>query len=207
MLKSKLRRIKFLRYEIIIMILIIICISYNLIYEGFSYKGFSYSAISITRDGIISVLNDDEAINEFKQKNRPIIYFNKDACEFISVYDNYVPQTTVLFNNVESLHDNIWELCDWVEITSNNEKGEVDISKYGLDMKIKYEWVSFADGTRYLIVYNTNITKVKMFNIFNMTCYLAIVLSFLMLINIVYWQYRSIVNMYSVVNTRKKEIM
>lgn len=204
-MNNKTVKIGWIRYEIFTVLLIIACIIYSISYESYMNR---HNAISITKNGTISILHDIDTIEIFQEYDRPIIYFTRNACEFIAVYtqDNEI-HSLVILDNVEYMHEKIDSIFDWKHIFETNVKGEIDLDSEGLNMSINYEWIEFESGQKYLVVYNINKTDHKLFNIFNILQYISIALSFIVLISLIYWQHRSIINKYKRVNDQVQEII
>jgi hypothetical protein len=165
------------------------------------------NAISVTEDGIISILNDEDEIKIFKDINRPIIYYTHDSCEFITVYDiNHDLKSIVIFDNVEPLHDLIDHLYDWIPIFNSTDDGVIDLSTNGIDLSIHYKWISY-DDVKYLTVYGINQTYQNLFNIFNVTGYIAIILSFTILSTLIYQRHYRIANKYKELNNEIQKML
>lgn len=204
MKKRKVGKIGGFRYEFFIMVMIIICITYNLFYENFNYR---YNAISITKSGAISILHDFDAVEEFREKGRPTIRFTHDTCDFVAVFtEDQQLHSNVMFTGIEYLWTDLYPLFNWWDTFYVTESGKIDLSPYGESMTLHYQWVDI-DGARYLVVYNTNSTDAKLFTVFHVSCYVVISLSFVMLINILYWQNRGVANAYKKVNEEVKSIV
>lgn len=198
-------KIGWVRHEFILIILIISCITYIITYENATR---TYNAISLTDSGTVSILHDNEEIEIYESKGRPIIYYTHDACQFISVYNkDGSRQSLVMLNDVEPLYDKIDKLYDWNKIFEESEKGSIDLISNGVDITIYFEWFEFENGTEYLIIYGIDNLNQKLFDAFHISCYAAIILSFTMLANLIYWRYYNITNNYKKVNEEVRKIM
>ena len=196
--KHKPRTIGYFRHNFFIMILIILCVSYNITYENSTYK---YNAISITKNGSISILHDYDAIIEFENKGRTVVYYNHNSCNFVAVFtENRKLHSNVMFTNIEHLWNDLYGMTNWWEEFNSNDKGIIDLKPYGQNMSINYQWVTFEDGTKYLLIYNTNNIQHRLFTTFRISWYLIIILSFIMLMDIVYWQSHGVTNAYKKIN-------
>ena len=203
--KSKSKKLGWIQYEIILMIILIVCISYAITYENITMVN---NAISITEIGTISLLNDDTEIEAFRNKGRHIIEYSHESCEFITVYDiNHNLQSIVMLDNVEPLYDIIDDLYDWLPIFNSTDKGSIDLSSNGVNLTINYEWVSYNACTKYLVVYGINGTSENLFTVFNITGYIAITLSFIMLIIFIYQKYHGIADKYKQLHEEIRKII
>lgn len=187
------------------MILIICSISFITIYQG----SISFNnAISITSDGNICILHRKEDIESFENKNRPIIYFTHDACKFITVYDeNKIQKSLIMLSDVYSFYEQINSVEDLWPVFYSNDKGKVNSFSNINNITIHYEWVTFDSGERYIILYSIDGSQKDLFNIFNIMCYISIILSFIMMVTIIYWRYYNITTTYKNVNTELGEII
>jgi len=198
-------KLGWVRYEIILMILLIGCISYCVTYESIRTHD---NAISITELGTISILHEEDVINTYREQGRPIIDFHHDACQFITVYNSDESlKSIVMLSDVEPLYDQINNTRDWWPIFNSSESGKIDMSNEGVDITIHYQWVKFDNDTKFLVVYNINDTADFIFNSFTAVSYITLILSFILLINSIYWRYHGISSRYKQVNAEMKEII
>jgi len=198
-------KFSWIQYEIILMIILILCISFCLSYETqTSFK----NVLSITELGTISILHDEAAIKAFEDKGRPIIYFHHDACQFVTVYNSDESLKSILMlNNVEPLYEQIDSEKNWWPIFRSMDKGVIDIVTNEVNMEIHHQWVRFDNGVEYLVVYNINDSQNIRFNVYHIVSYIALILGFVILISAIYWRYNGIARRYEQVNSIVNDII
>ena len=123
MIDKRKREIGWMRCQIIFIIFIIMCSAYMIIYDECNR---SYNAISITDIGSIALLHDENEIEIYREKGRPIIYYTHDGCQFVTVYDDkHELVSIVMLNDVEPFYDTIHTSHDWSNIFSNNDEANL----------------------------------------------------------------------------------
>ena len=181
MKNSKIRLVTYL--QIFITFLIIMSTTFIIKYEN---ETLFNTVISVANDGSIMVLHNKDVIKDFKEKGRPIITFNHNSCQFISIFnENNEHVTSLILGDTDKIDNDISSLIDWKTIFDSKENGYIDLSEYNIDMKIIFNRVSTIDGTKYLVVYNINNEQDQIFTTFTFTCYFIVVLSFIMLITVI----------------------
>lgn len=205
--KLKKRRNGLLRCEMILMLAIIIGLSYMIVYNGMVNR---YTAMSVTPNGNLAVLHNQSDMELFQSYGWPVIKFHHDSTQFITLYDeegNEVYQ--LICGDVISLKDKIDNRYNWWNLFKDDgdDKGTIPFQNDELNMIINYKWVSFEDGPRYLIVYNTHVTIDKMLTTYNTISYITITLCFVMLVYIIYIRYYELANKYKIINAQVQEII
>lgn len=205
MIDKRKREIGWMRCQIIFIIFIIMCSAYMIIYDECNR---SYNAISITDIGSIALLHDENEIEIYREKGRPIIYYTHDGCQFVTVYDDkHELVSIIMLNDVEPFYDAIHTSYDWYNIFSNNDKGIVDLQPDGYNITLHYQWVSFDNGTKYLVVYANDNEIEMLVRGFTVVNYISFLLSSLLLVMTLYWQYYNITLRYNTVNAELHKII
>lgn len=198
-------KVGWIRYEIILMLIIIACAIYAISYESYINKN---NSISITEKGAIAILHEVEAVEAFREQGRPIIHFIRNACEFVIVCnENHEMISILMLDNVEHMKQKLDSLKNWQDIFNANDEGVIDLEADGVNIEINYKWIEFESGIKHLVVYSINKTDHKLFDIFTIMQYVAITLSFIVLISLIYWRHRGIINKYKRVNEAVQEII
>lgn len=190
--------VDYFRLPIAITIIITICMAYMVTYECFTK---TYNAISVTEEGNIAILHDDEEIDAFRAKGRPIINYKHDACLFVVVCkENYEFVSTVLLNDVEYLYQAIDANHEWDDIFFEQDMGEVDLKTDGLNIHLHFEWVTFEDGTKYLIVYGVDNLAMHLFEGLTIIQFVGAILCDILIAILFYQRSRNLTNSYMLIN-------
>ena len=203
-IKSK-GKLGFIRYEILLMLGIIVCLSYMTMYESMVHR---YSAISASPAGNLAIIHDQDTAKAYKEIGWPIVEFHHDSTQFVTMYGQDQEEIyQLMLGNILDMHEDINGLKNWWPIFNSRDNGHIDLRPDGVNMIINYKWLNFEDGTRYLLVYNTDIKIDTMLNAFSIVSYVAMILSFVMLGSIIYWRWFSLINKYKAINAQVQDII
>jgi len=198
-------KFKWIRYEVFLMIAIILGLMYMNLYENMVHHN---TFLSVSPDTVnIAILHNSEDARVFAEQGWPIIEFPLDATQFITLYDeNQNEISQIILGDIFNLYNDIDGLQNWWDIFERNEYGYINLSSMGSNMIVNYQWIHF-DDTSYLLVYNTDISMKNMLNAFNIVSYATIILSFIALVSAIYWRYHGLTNTYKKLNEEVQKII
>ena len=179
-----------IRIELIIIIIMVICIMYFSTIDRISR---TMDGFTINENGVIHLLQNQKEIDEYKKMKYPIVTYQRYACRTIQIFDsNFNPIINV---SLRKDSGNILEVYpEIIELSKNNIKGSKNFKYNGINATIHFEWVTINDKTKYLTLYSISLDDITSNIISDTVWYLIVVLSFVLLVNIIYWQIKSLSN-------------
>lgn len=196
-------KIKRIRPELFVLILLIFCISFIIRYDQNS--GRSGAAVSIDESGQVMILHMQEDLVKHKEDGRQVISYRPDACQLIEIYDSELNIIFSLsFTKDQSISQYISEHGSLLNISGVDGSRVIRVNDN--DYTVDLSWDSVGDK-EYLIVYVSAKYQEKVITFFKMICYLTLILSLTLFTNTFYWNSRNVARRYKQVNKEIKRTL
>lgn len=178
-----------LRPEFFIMLTIIVMMCWQLTLAD---RLSNHGVLVINDHGGVSMITDKSSINDEKTLGN----FDLDTCRLIAVYDSEMhPIMKVNFvNDDDAVYGDTYP--DDVMSGLNREGNFNSKAPDGTPIRIAYKWYTDEKGHELFTVYTSNLIKEEMKTQRVVISYVVIILCFVMLALITYWQMHGITNNY-----------
>lgn len=192
-----------LRPELFIIMGIIFCLIFILEHNRTS-RATGY--IHINENGSIGILRSNKEVRKYEKEK--LIKFHPDACRMIELYDANLQEIShIAYVDTHEEFHNIKEYVEIRQLAIENKSGSI-IKKIDDELiEIHYTWSSSDKLERFLIIFASSKDTELAISRYNIICYIAIALSFLILVNSLYWQHRGIAGKYKSMSDEIRYIM
>lgn len=190
-----LRKLKRIRPEVFILILLVICVTYVLQFD--SNNGRKGAALVIDENQQVSIVHVKNELSEHRANGRDVLQYKPDACQLAQIYDEeYNLVFSVSFTNDASIFEYISKnTSDSGSSYLSDSTGSVKVNINGTNHKVDFGWDEVA-GTKYLIVYVSSMAEESSLNLFIGACHLTLILALTLFINTLYWNSKDVTRRY-----------
>lgn len=181
-----------IRPELFIMIAIVLCLTFIFGYSSRIQNNY----IGITKNGTVALLSSSEDIAYFDQNGLPLIPYERNSCQSIEIFnDQYESIFKLIFESTERTHDYIVSIKQFSDMIKTEKEGMINVAINDKPLEAKFIWVECNEES-FLVVYIINTKNAFELIGFTIIGHVTIVLCFIMLIIIVYWQLKGVSNRY-----------
>lgn len=141
---------------------------------------------------------EDLEYSESDKFREEILKYRPDSCKMIEMYNSeFELLFSLQFNNAHSIHDdNMIAHPELINVLTSEQAGQTTIETDNYKEHIYFQWVTNDHDENRLVIVYSYLEEVQYIWIFQLVCYLILVLVFVLLIRLHLKEYQNAVNNY-----------